>query len=120
MRLLADENFPRVTVRLLRSCGHDLMWIHEITPGINDVLVLARATTEKRTLITFDKDFGDLVFRQKFKAPAGIILVRISSTPTSVVSRIAVTALDSRIDWTGHFWVVRGENDIRMRCLPNS
>lgn len=120
MRLLADENFPRVTVRLLRSRGHDLMWIHEITPGINDVLVLARATTEERTLITFDKDFGELIFRQRLKAPSGIILIRISSTPLSVVSQIVATALESRIDWTGHFWVIRGENDIRMRALPNS
>ena len=96
------------------------MWIHEITPGINDVLVLARATAEERTLITFDKDFGELVFRQKLKAPSGIILIRISSAPPTVVSRIVVTALDGRIDWTGYFWVVRGYNDIRMRCLPNS
>ena len=96
------------------------MWIHEITPGINDVLVLSRATAEERTLITFDKDFGELVFRLGLKAPSGIILIRISSTPLSVFSQIVVTALDSRIDWTGYFWVVRGENDIRMRCLPNS
>ena len=119
MRLLADENFPRVTVRLLRSCGHDLMWIHEITPGINDVLVLARATTEGCTLITFDKDFGELVFRLGLNAPSGIILIRIL-TPPPVVGQTITSILDSQMDWTGHFSVIRDENDIRIRPLPNS
>ena len=78
MRLLADENFPRLVVQELRSRGHDLVWISEETPGISDREVLARATTEGRILITFDKeDFGELIFRDKQKAPFGVILFRI-------------------------------------------
>ena len=118
MRLLADENFSSIAVRLLRSCGHDLMWIHEETPGISDVLVLSRATAEGRTSITFDKDFGELVFRQGLKAPSGIILIRVL-TPPSAVGQTIATILESRIGWTGHFSVVRDENDIRKRSLPN-
>ncbi|MFP4355206.1 MAG: DUF5615 family PIN-like protein [Phycisphaerae bacterium] len=32
MRLLADENIPRATVRLLREAGHDLTWVLEAQP----------------------------------------------------------------------------------------
>ena len=69
MRLLADENFPGLVVRTLRSRGHDLVWIREERPGIGDSEVLSMATRQERILLTFDKeDFGELVFRDKQKA----------------------------------------------------
>ena len=69
------------------------MWIHEVTPGISDLLVLSRATAERRTLITFDKDFGELVFRVGLKPPSGIILIRILAPP-SVVGQTIAAILD--------------------------
>ena len=110
MRLLADENFPRSAVQMLRSHGHDVLWIMEETRGIDDRAVLSRATSERRILLTLDKDFDELVYRNKLKAPFGIILFRIPQT--------IVAVLESRTDWTGHFFVVRDENDIDMRPLP--
>lgn len=119
MRLLADENFPRLVVQELRSRGHDLVWISEETPGISDREVLARATTEGRILITFDKeDFGELIFRDKQKAPFGVILFRIQQDIPNRTQTI-VTALESRSSWAGYFSTVRDEDDIRPRPLPN-
>ena len=46
MRLLADENFPRPVVRMLRLQGHDVVSITETTRGIDDLEVLARTSTE--------------------------------------------------------------------------
>ena len=119
VRLLADENFPRLVVQELRSRGHDLVWISEETPGISDREVLARATTEGRILITFDKeDFGELIFRDKQKAPFGVILFRIQQDIPNRTQTI-VTALESRSSWAGYFSTVRDEDDIRPRPLPN-
>ena len=117
MRLLADENFPRSAVQMLRSHGHDVLWITEETRGIDDRAVLSRATSERRILLTLDKDFDELVYRNKLKAPFGIILFRI---PQNVPNRpqTIVAVLESRTDWTGHFFVVRDENDIDMRPMP--
>jgi predicted nuclease of predicted toxin-antitoxin system len=68
MLLLANENFPLDAVEALRTAGHDVLWIRTESPGIADTEVLARAVAERRVLITFDKDFGELAFRSKLPA----------------------------------------------------
>ncbi|MYB65228.1 hypothetical protein F4X73_11100 [Candidatus Poribacteria bacterium] len=118
MRLLADESLNKLEVDLLRTRGHDLVWIEEETPGVDDQTVLSHATAEKRILLTADKGhFGRLVFIDKQKAPYGIILFRIQKSP-SERAKIMVTAIESRIDWERHFSVVRDVNSIRMTPLP--
>ena len=105
---------------MLRSRGHDLVWIEEETPGIDDQTVLSRATAERRILLTADKGhFGRLVFKDKQKAPYGIILFRIQQLPSEKAHTI-ILALESRTNWEKHFSVVRDENDIRMTPLPTT
>ena len=108
---------------MLRSRGHDLVWIEETTPGISDQAVLSRATSEERVLLTSDKGhFGRLIFRDKQKAPSGIILFRIrrENRSPSQVAQIIINAVESRADWIGHFSVVHDEDDIRSSPLPNA
>ena len=117
MRILANENFPGDAIAALRQRGHDVAWIRAEAPGSSDRQVLARAETEDRVLITFDKDFGELAFRAKLPASTGIILFRISAPSSAHVARVAVAALESRTDWAGHFAVVE-DTRIRMTPLP--
>jgi predicted nuclease of predicted toxin-antitoxin system len=63
MKFVADENFPRLALLLLRKSGFDVAGIAETSPGLSDREVLGIASTEGRTLLTFDKDFGELAFR---------------------------------------------------------
>jgi uncharacterized protein (DUF433 family) len=49
-------------VARLRSEGHDVAYVPEISAGIRNDEVLARANEEGRVLLTEDKDFGDLAF----------------------------------------------------------
>lgn len=63
MRLLADENFPKMAVEALRQDGHDVSWVRTDCPGAHDKEVLARSDVENRIIITFDKDFGGAAFR---------------------------------------------------------
>jgi hypothetical protein len=62
MKFLADENFPRPAVRALREHAYEVAWATEDSPGSADEEVLARCTSEKLTLLTLDKGFGELVF----------------------------------------------------------
>lgn len=117
MRLCANENIPEDCVTRLRQAGHDVLWIREATPGSPDNVALARALSENRLLITFDKDFGELVFRRGARASHGVILFRISQpSPAAVAGRVAAV-LASREDWHGNFSVV-DDFTIRMRRLP--
>lgn len=119
MRLLADENFPGPVVRRLRADGHDLIWIKELTPGVCDADVLARAQSEKRVLVTFDKDFGELAFRAGLSADCGVILLRLSGSSPQVDNDRAVEALAGREDWSGHFSVIQDDR-IRMRHVAKA
>lgn len=71
MRLLADENFPLPAVSALREAGFDVGWIAETNPGALDDEVLAECISERRTLLTFDKDFGELAYRRRLPSDCG-------------------------------------------------
>ena len=118
MRIIADENLPSLFVQTLRGRGHDVLWIKEAHPSINDVEVLALATAQKRILITFDKDFGELVHRFGLNAPFGIILFRLPSDSPTVTVQTVVSVLESQTDWAGVF-AVADENRIRTKPMPN-
>ena len=60
MNLVADENIDRSIVERLRSDGHTVTWITELSPGISDEVVLREAVTRSAVLVTEDKDFGEL------------------------------------------------------------
>lgn len=119
LRLLADENFPGVVIAELRRRGHDVMWARTHMAGAPDRDVLARAVFEKRLVVTFDKDFGELVFRQARNASSGVLLFRITTGSSAEATRRIVAILESRDDWTGCFSVI-DENGVRIRSLPKS
>ena len=78
MRLLADENFPRPALQALRQAGLDVLWIAETNAGAPDDEVLALYVSTDRTLLTFDKDFGELAYRRRLPSQCGIVLFRIT------------------------------------------
>ena len=117
MRLLADENFPGDAVIALGEAGYDIVWVRKDAPGISDHDVLALARAQDRVLLTFDKDFGELVFRMWLPSPPGIILFRIPMSSPKYVARYTLKVITSRGDWDGHFSVVDGRR-IRMTPLP--
>jgi uncharacterized protein with PIN domain len=45
----------------LRTEGFDVLSISELSPGISDDVVLKLARDQGRILLTFDRDYGELV-----------------------------------------------------------
>jgi len=76
VRWLADECIDAALVAHLRRAGHDVIYMAEVAPAVDDAAVVARARREDRLLLTEDKDFGDLVFRRGAPVP-GIVLLRL-------------------------------------------
>ncbi len=116
MIFLADENFPWIAVLALRNAGYDTKWIKTEAPGIPDEEVMTYAYREKRILLTFDKDFGELVFRKGKKENCGIILFRIPTRNPSEAAQVIVSTIKSRTDWEKHFSVVK-KDYVRVRPL---
>lgn len=76
MKFLANENFPLTSFHLLRQKSFDVVSVRLEFPGISDEEVMQIARTEQRTILTFDKDYGELVFKHGLPADAGIIFIR--------------------------------------------
>ena len=119
MTFLANENFPLDAVEALRQAGHDVAWVRTDAPGSTDPQVLARAVAERRIMLTFDKDFGDLAFHAGLPAGCGIVLFRLQAgTAAQLAAQLAV-AIAARTDWAGHFSVVE-PGRVRMRPIPGA
>jgi predicted nuclease of predicted toxin-antitoxin system len=99
MRLLASENFPRVAVEALRSAGHDVLWVRLEAPGATDERVLELARAESRVLLTFDKDFGELVLRGGRSASPGVVLFRLPLARPDELAHLIVATPGARGDW---------------------
>ena len=117
MRLLANENIPWDAVAALRQEGHNVIWVRANAPGSSDSVILAWAQREERIVITFDKDFGELAFRQGLPAQSGIILLRFEPASPAIVAETILRALQTRGEWSGLMTVVE-QDRIRTTPLP--
>lgn len=69
IKLLANENFPAPAIRKLREAGRDVVAVREAMPSASDKAVMDFARREQRWDITFDRDYGDLIFREGLPPP---------------------------------------------------
>jgi predicted nuclease of predicted toxin-antitoxin system len=119
MRWLVDECVDAALVDLLHAAGHDVICMSDVEPRASDAHVMDRAQREGRLLLTEDKDFGDLVFRQALLVP-GIVLLRIDPARRSLKParlRAAVEQLGDAL--LGRYTVIE-ESRLRSRQLRPS
>jgi len=113
MRFLADENFPGGAVANLTAAGHDVVWVRQANPGATDITVLSWAVRDRRVLLTFDKDFGELAWRAGLPSSCGIVLFRL---PMPRDGNELARRVTERDDWAGHFAVIE-PGRVRLRPL---
>lgn len=82
MRLLVDECTGPKVAEWLRNEGHDVFSVYQEATGMSDADVLAKAVHEDWVLITNDKDFGEMVFRERL-AHKGVIFLRLADERAS-------------------------------------
>jgi predicted nuclease of predicted toxin-antitoxin system len=116
-KFLANENVPTDAVLAAKAAGIDLVWVRDTMRGATDDEVLAFAVAEGRVLVTFDKDFGEMVFDLGSTASPGIVLLRPRLRSPSFVAQFTVTVLTQEIDWEGNFCVAQ-EGRLRVVPLP--
>jgi predicted nuclease of predicted toxin-antitoxin system len=114
MRFLLDENAPLRLIGHLRSLGHDVRSIaQDYQTALDDRVVLQIARRERRILITGDRDFGELIFRQHLPH-AGVLYFRLRNTQLPTwIARLEVVLRDYADQL--HLYVVVTEGDVRLR-----
>jgi predicted nuclease of predicted toxin-antitoxin system len=106
VRLFADEGVESRIVERLRFEGHDVEYVAELAPGIDDDGVLDRANSEDRVLVTVDKDFGELVFRLR-RTTSGVLLFRLSGLSSDdKAAVVAAVVRDHGHEILGTFTVI--------------
>lgn len=93
MNFLADESVDRPIVVRLRQEGHRVTYVAEVGPGMPDDEVLNLANQEAALLLTADRDFGEMVFRQRLHVH-GVVLIRLAGL--SAKSKADIVALAVR------------------------
>ena len=117
MRWLADECVDAGLVSHLRAAEHDVIYMAEVAPAAGDARVLVWARTERRILLTEDKDFGDLVFRRGQTVP-GIVLLRIDPTMHALKEARLDAAISRFGDGLFGRYVIVEAARFRSRRLP--
>jgi predicted nuclease of predicted toxin-antitoxin system len=114
IKFLADENIPIKAVEALKQKNIDIIPILDISLGLSDREALDLANRQGRVIITFDTDFGKLVFKEKLKVK-GIVLLRfIPKSPQQILKRIEYI-ITAGIPIENSFLVVREDS---VRVIP--
>ncbi len=115
MRFLIDASSDARFVTHLRSLGHDVTRVGtDYDARLEDTEILKIAHREGRVLITDDRDFGELVFRQR-QPHAGVIFLQLGTTVFAIRRDRVDQILASHSDQLDQFLVVT-EHDVRVRA----
>jgi len=116
MKFLIDESVEKAIVDWLRDRKYDVIYIAESSPAITDEDVIELANSESRILITNDKDFGELIFRQG-KITQGIILIRAANEEPLNKVRLVKEVLEKAKNKLERNFIVVNEMGIRIRKI---
>jgi len=119
MTFLADMGVSLTTTSWLREQGYDVNHVREL--GMNramDSEILDLALKEKRVILTFDLDFGDLLAASGDKLPS-IIIFRLKNTRPNVVNKRLKQVLKHSISALQKGSIISvDEKTYRIRHLP--
>jgi predicted nuclease of predicted toxin-antitoxin system len=119
VRIVADENIDKQTVDLLRANGHEVEFVAEFGPGIDDDTVLLLSRRSNAVLLTADKDFGELVFRQRL-IHSGVLLIRLAGLAPQAKAELVALTLDQHGEELRTGFAVLSERALRLRKSPSS
>ncbi len=116
MRWFADENIHKDIVRALRDAGHDVVSVAEFAPQTEDYRIVDQARREHRIVLTEDKDFGEITFKDQ-RETFGIVLLRFTLQLWQPKSRRLAEVIASQGDALARQFTVIDEARVRVQSL---
>ena len=107
MFLLADENFPRQIVDVLRAEGNDVLWARASCSGWKDAVLLDFAESEGRIILTLDKDFWHIAIQRRVPLKqSGVVLFRVHPATPENIEPLVQAFVAANQAWAGHISIV--------------
>ncbi len=106
MRILVDENIPKITVTALQTMRHDVLDIRGTErQGMFDDELWSLAQTEQRILVTTDKGFAE----HRDELHCGILVIRLKQPNEQRIHTRIMAAFRqwAESDWPGLLLVMR-------------
>ena len=117
MEFLANENVPIASISLLRQTPHKILSVYEEMPGASDRAIMAKAHKESLIILTFDRDYGELIFKYQADPPGGLVHFRFDPENPEEPAAILLSLLrGDSIQLQGKYTVLTRER-IRQRPL---
>lgn len=113
MRFLADENVSRLVVRRLQAGGFE---VRQTESDASDKDVVEAANRGNCILITEDRDFGELVIRQRLPLP-GLVLLELDRLSNRAEADAVADSISAHHDRLIGNLVVIEPGRIRVRPL---
>lgn len=114
LKFLVDESTGLRAARALREEGWDAESVIEVMRGAEDEDILKRAWKEGRIVIANDKDFGELIYRQKLPHK-GVILLRLRKDTVRHRIRVLKEVISHYEENLKNKFVTVTEGNVRIR-----
>lgn len=119
MRFLADMGVSMTTVDALRKAGQEAVHLREEgLHSLRDDQILEKAIKERRVVLTFDLDFGELLAAAGSSAPSVILFRMRNQTPAAVTARLFRVLEACRSELESGAIVIVEDQGFRVRALP--
>ncbi len=118
MEFLANENIPWPTISLLREAGYTVRSVFAEMRGATDEKIISVAASENLVILTFDRDYGELLFKYKMEPPPAVVYFRFKGTHPLQAGEICISLLQmTEIQVENMFTVINENAIIRQRKL---
>jgi predicted nuclease of predicted toxin-antitoxin system len=117
VRLLANENIPMPSVSILRTHGFEVLSVVEDIAGTADSIILDIAVREQCIILTFDRDYGELIYKYGRPAPLGVVYFRFDMAHPNHAAEEFLRMTEMNTITLEHRFTVTDGVHIRQRVL---
>jgi predicted nuclease of predicted toxin-antitoxin system len=117
LKILADECVHDDLIEGLKGEGFDVLNVREMEQGANDEKVFELAMKQKRILLTFDREFGN-IFLFDIKNSFGVVIILIGQLKRERIINYTSAFLKSEIvkNMKGKLAIL-GKKKVRIRTF---
>jgi len=115
MKFLANKNFPLPSITFLRQAGYTISSVSELYPGISDHEVIEKAKTDNSIILTFDKDYREIIYKRGLRNPPTVIFFRFKGENPTIAGQLLMDIIvNKNLEVEKKFTVIEMDN-IRQR-----